>query len=53
MGIFEVLVFACPAILFNFLGSHYFPMAIPILALLFLWRSASPRATPAIGIGAS
>jgi hypothetical protein len=42
LGIFDLLLFACPAVMFEFFGGRYFPMAIPILVLLFLQRSA-PR----------
>ena len=44
LGIFDMLVFVCPAILFEFWGGRYFLMAIPILILLFLQRTASQEA---------
>lgn len=50
LGTFDLLLFTAPAILFEFLNSHYFPMAILILVLLFLWRSASAGATTSIGV---
>jgi hypothetical protein len=48
LGIFDMLLFVCPAILFEFLGGHYFLMAIPILVLLFLQRTASREAAPGL-----
>ena len=44
LGIFDMLVFVCPAILFEFWGGRYFLMAIPIVILLFLQRTASQEA---------
>lgn len=48
LGIFDLLVFACPAVLFEFWPGHYFLMAIPILILLFLQRRARRGAVPAL-----
>lgn len=50
LGTFDLLLFAAPAILFEFSNSHYFPMAILILVLLFLWRNTSAGASTAIGV---
>jgi Glycosyltransferase family 87 len=46
LGIFDMLLFACPAILFQFWGGRFFLMAIPILVLLFLQRTAPREAAP-------
>jgi hypothetical protein len=37
-----MLLFACPAMLLEFFHGRFYPMAIVILALFFLWRSV-PR----------
>jgi Glycosyltransferase family 87 len=50
LGIFDMLLFACPAVLFELLGGHYFLMAIPILVLFFLQRSISHEAAPGLCI---
>jgi hypothetical protein len=50
IGIFDMLLFACPAVLFELLGGHYFLMAIPVLVLFFLQQSASPEAAPGLCI---
>jgi len=49
LGTFDMLLFISPAILFEYSNSRYFPMAILMLALLFLWRRASRGATLARG----
>jgi hypothetical protein len=41
LGFFDILLFVCPAVLFIVWSGHYFLMAILILAVLVLWRSAS------------
>jgi hypothetical protein len=39
LGICDLLVFVCPALLFQLWGGHYFPMAVPLLVLLFIQKS--------------
>jgi hypothetical protein len=46
LGIFDMLVFASPVLLFELWSGHFFLMAIPIVALLFLQRSASLEVAP-------
>lgn len=48
LGIFDLLVFLCPALLFHIWAAHYFPMAIPVLILLAMQRSASREAAPVL-----
>jgi Glycosyltransferase family 87 len=47
LGIFDMLLFVCPAVLLEFWSGHYFLMAIPILILLFLQRTAPRGPAPA------
>jgi hypothetical protein len=47
-GIFDMLLFVCPAILFEFWDGRYFLMAIPILILLVLQRSALRNPAPGL-----
>ena len=47
LGIFDMLLFVCPAVLFEFWSGHYFLMAIPLLILLFLQRSVPRAVAPA------
>jgi hypothetical protein len=41
VGAFDLLTFLCPAVLFQFGGGRFFPMAILILVLLFMQQSVS------------
>lgn len=49
LGIFNILLFVCPEVLFQFFHGHYFLMVILILALLFMQQSASRGPAPAHG----
>lgn len=43
LGVFDLLVFAAPAVIFEFFHSRYFPMALLLVALFLVWIVLHPR----------
>lgn len=50
LGAYDLAVFAAPAVLFEFSHSRYFPMALLLVALFFLWIALPQREARTAGL---